>query len=130
MTDLLSVCSSSLHRLRLPRLRCRGLVKLKEIPKLVIVPLIHQVLAVNVTEHVVVALDFHNMSHEVLKTIVVPFDHKSVNLRKVVAIVTGCCVAVARELRKDKVVVTVGDNLRYVDTFMESYLVVVTFDCH
>ena len=93
-------------------------------------PLIYQVLAVNVTKHVVVPLNFDYVSHQVLKAIVVTFDHKSVNLRKVVAIVTSCCVAVARELRKDKVVVTVGDNVRYADTFVEGHLVVVSLDCH
>lgn len=100
-----------------------GRIKLVKLPKLVVLTRIYQVLTVDLTELVVVTVDFYFIGNQGFIAIVMALYDESVNETKVDAAGRWVC-----HLRKDEVIVAVCEDERDLDARLESDLIIVPID--
>ena len=61
-----------------------SIVKLEKVAELIILSLIDQILAINLTKLIIVAADFYFLCHQTFKSIVMTLNNQSVNSAEVV----------------------------------------------
>jgi len=112
-------------RLLLPLVLCR--IELEELAELVVLALVNQVLAVNLTELVVVPKDFDLVRNQTFVSIVVPLDDKTVDSSEVLAPLL--VIRSRGQLGKYEVVVAVCEDQGDLNSLLDGHLVVMPVYC-
>ena len=123
--NYLLICWEGLGHLVLTASRFLRLavIKLEKVAELIILPLVNQVLTVNLTELIVMAKDLNLFRHQAFISIVMSLNDETLNLPK---IFTTLAWRRWSHLWEDKIVVTVCKNAWNCHAFLNSNLVIVS----